>query len=87
MSQNDKLLIEKGIPVLNKEQKDKIRGEWQSQTWDDMILSLNSYGKYIMLRPTGFGKTYTCACACNIGHRNEEKEKKLGVTKIKRFKF
>lgn len=80
MSQNDKLLIEKGLPVLNKAQKDKLRGEWQSQTWDDMILSLNSYGKYIMLRPTGFGKTYTCACACNIGCRNKEKEKKFRIT-------
>lgn len=73
MSQNDKLLIAKGLPVLTKAQKDQLRGEWQSQTWDDMILSLNSYGKYIMLRPTGFGKTYTCACACNIGaHAHEQ---------------
>lgn len=83
MSQNDKLLIEKGVPVLSKADRAKLRGEWQSQTWDDMLLSLNSFGKYIMLRPTGFGKTFTCAAACNIGaHTNKEvtKAKKLGLT-------
>lgn len=77
MSQNDKLLRAKGLPVLSEEERRKLRGEWQAQTWDDMILSLNSYGKYIMLRPTGFGKTYTCACACNIGAHAEN-----GVLKL-----
>ena len=72
MSQNDKLLLKKGIPVLTKNERAKLRGEWQAQTWDDMLLSLHNYGKYIMLRPTGFGKTYTSAAACNIGHLNEE---------------
>lgn len=67
MSQNDALLREKGLPVLTKSQKDMLIRQKQAETWDDMITSLNSYGKYIMLRPTGFGKTYTCACACNIG--------------------
>lgn len=83
MSQNDALLIEKGVPVLSKYEKDKLRGKWQSQTWDDMLLSLNSFGKYIMLRPTGFGKTFTCAAACNIGVHTEkeiDKANKLGVT-------
>lgn len=69
MSQNDKILLEKGLPVLDRVSKNKIRGKWQRETWDDMLLSLNSYNKYIMLRPTGFGKTYTCACACNIGSK------------------
>ena len=63
MSQNDKLLLEKGIPVLTKQERDKLRGEWQANTWDDMLLSLHNYGKYIMLRPTGFGKTFTSAAA------------------------
>lgn len=67
MSQNDKLLSQIGVPVLNTVQRTELRREWQRQTWDDMILCLNSYGKYAMLRPTGFGKTYTCAGACNIG--------------------
>lgn len=83
MSQNDALLIEKGVPVLNKKEKDKLRGKWQAQTWDDMLLSLNSFGKYIMLRPTGFGKTFTCAAACNIGAHTEketDKASKLGIT-------
>ena len=74
MSQNDKLLLEKGLPVLDKVSKNKIRAKWQRETWDDMLLSLNSYGKYIMLRPTGFGKTYTCACACNIGSKLDNNE-------------
>lgn len=72
MSQNDRLLVEKGIPVLTKDERDKLRGKWQAQTWDDMILSLHNYGKYIMLRPTGFGKTYTSAASCNIGYMNEK---------------
>lgn len=76
MSQNDKLLLEKGLPILSKEQKSKLRGKWQSQTWDDMLLSLNSFGKYIMLRPTGFGKTFTCAAACNIGYKSSKDIKK-----------
>lgn len=67
MSQNDKLLRDKGLPVLTEVDRDTILREWQRATWDDMVQSLSSYGKYIMLRPTGFGKTYTCACACNIG--------------------
>lgn len=79
MSQNDRLIEEMGLPVLTNKERVKLRSEWQAQTWDDMILSLNSFGKYIMLRPTGFGKTYTCACACNIGYRNEKKEKELGI--------
>lgn len=69
MSQNDKLLLDKGLPVLNKTKRDNLRGKWQNETWDDMILSLHHYNKYVMLRPTGFGKTYTCACACNIGEQ------------------
>ena len=76
MSQNDRLLLEKGLPILSKEQKSKLRGKWQSQTWDDMLLSLNSFGKYIMLRPTGFGKTFTCAAACNIGYKSSKDIKK-----------
>lgn len=72
MSQNDKLLLEKGIPVLTKQERDKLRGEWQANTWDDMLLSLHNYGKYIMLRPTGFGKTFTSAAACNIGIQSDE---------------
>lgn len=67
MSQNDKLLRQIGVPVLNTEERVALRRSWQRQTWDDLTLYLNSYGKYSMLRPTGFGKTYTCACACNIG--------------------
>lgn len=67
MSQNDKLLGQIGVPVLNTEERVALRRSWQRQTWDDLTLYLNSYGKYSMLRPTGFGKTYTCACACNIG--------------------
>lgn len=67
MSQNDGIIKKLGLPILSKEEKDELRNKWQEQTWEDMTLSLNSYGKYIMLRPTGFGKTYTCACACNIG--------------------
>lgn len=78
MSQNDRLLREKGLPVLTKAERDKLRAEWQANTWEDMILSLNSYNKYIMLRPTGFGKTYTCACACNIGKHAEN-----GVLKLR----
>ncbi|MBO5389401.1 MAG: DEAD/DEAH box helicase family protein [Lachnospiraceae bacterium] len=68
MSQNDRLLLEKGLPVLSRDERNKLRGQWQAQTWDEMLLSLHNYGKYIMLRPTGFGKTYTCACSCNIGY-------------------
>lgn len=67
MSQNDKLLRDKGLPVLTEDERKELRRKWQNETWDDMILSLAQYGKYIMLRPTGFGKTYTCACACYIG--------------------
>lgn len=67
MSQNNKLLEKLGVPVLNSREKAKLRTQWQADTWDDMVKSLNQYGKYIMLRPTGFGKTYTSACACNIG--------------------
>ena len=75
MSQNDRLLLEKGIPVLTREERAELRGEWQAQTWDDMLLSLHNYGKYIMLRPTGFGKTFTSAASCNIGHLDEEAQK------------
>lgn len=67
MSQNNKLLENLGVPILNGYEKEMLRREWQGHTWDDMIKSLDKYGKYIMLRPTGFGKTYTSACACNIG--------------------
>lgn len=67
MSQNDKLLRQIRVPVLSTAERTALRRSWQRQTWDDMILYLNSYGKYSMLRPTGFGKTYTCAGACNIG--------------------
>ena len=79
MSQNNKLLEKLGVPVLTSGEKAKLRTKWQADTWDDMIKSLNQYGKYIMLRPTGFGKTFTSACACNIGVRDLDKEKKLGV--------
>lgn len=67
MSQNDSLLIAKGLPILSSKERRQIRSKWQNETWDDMIQSLHQYGKYIMLRPTGFGKTYTCARAINIG--------------------
>ena len=67
MSQNNKLLEELGLPVLNEDEKVALRRDWQNKTWNDMITSLHNYGKYVMLRPTGFGKTYTCACSCNIG--------------------
>lgn len=67
MSQNDKLLRQIGVPVLSTAERTTLRRKWQRQTWDDMVLYLNTYGKYSMLRPTGFGKTYTCAGACNIG--------------------
>lgn len=67
MSQNDRLLREKGVPILNEEDRQALRDKWQNQTWDDMLLSLHEYGKYIMLRPTGFGKTYTCSKAVTIG--------------------
>jgi len=72
MSQNDKLLRAKGLPVLTKGEKDKLRNKWQAETWDDMLMSLHLYGKYIMLRPTGFGKTYTCSCATSIGSSTPE---------------
>ena len=59
MSQNNKLLEELGLPVLNEDEKAELRRDWQNKTWNDMITSLHNYGKYVMLRPTGFGKTYT----------------------------
>lgn len=71
MSQNNELLEKLGVPVLTSREKAKLRTQWQADTWDDMIKSLNKYGKYIMLRPTGFGKTFTSACACNIGLGSE----------------
>lgn len=66
MSQNNKLLKRKGVPVLTKKQRNDLRKKWQQETWEDMIYNLEHYNKYIMLRCTGFGKTYTCACATNI---------------------
>lgn len=66
MSQNDKLLKNHGLKVLTDTERKALRGKWQNETYDDMKYSLRNYGKYIMLRPTGFGKTYTCACATNL---------------------
>lgn len=66
MSQNDNLLKQKGLPVLTDKERKDLRKEWQDATWDDMKSSLGNFNKYIMLRPTGFGKTYTCACATNL---------------------
>lgn len=66
MSQNDKLLHNIGLPVLSSKEKNKLRSEWQSNTYKDMKKSLQVYGKFAMLRPTGFGKTYTCAEATNL---------------------
>lgn len=61
MSQNNQLLVRQGLPVLSKEEKLALRKKWQDITFKDMYLSLKQYNKYVMLRPTGFGKTYTCA--------------------------
>jgi hypothetical protein len=66
MSQNDKLLIAQGLPALTHEERVEKRREWQSVTWEDMKKSFSMFNKYIMLRPTGFGKTYTCAQATNL---------------------
>lgn len=82
MSQNDTLLKQLGVPILNKEEKCALRKEWQNKTWDDMVLSLSSYQKYIMLRPTGFGKTFTCAASCNIGAKLHNGQVQLNNGKI-----
>lgn len=65
MSQNDELLMSKGIKVISSKERKELRAYWQKVTWEDMKKSLSMYKKYAMLRPTGFGKTYTCACAAN----------------------
>ena len=61
MSQNDNLIERQGLPVLSKLEKMSLRDKWQALTLKDMNKSLKQYSKYIMLRPTGFGKTYICA--------------------------
>ena len=62
---NDALLKEQGLPVLTKYQKKSLRKKWQDITINDMRTSLKQYGKYVMLRPTGFGKTFICALIAN----------------------
>ncbi len=61
MTQNDRLLSEQSIPILSKKDKANLRAKWQQLTIADMNLSLALYNMYLMLRPTGFGKTYVCA--------------------------
>ena len=61
MSQNDRILKEQGFPILSNDEKQLLRSKWQEITFSDMELSLDQYDKYVMLRPTGFGKTYICA--------------------------
>ncbi len=49
--------------------------------------SLNRYGKYVMLRPTGFGKTYMSAMATNIRGIKSKKVIFVYVSEILRLTF
>ena len=64
-----------------------IREEWQNNTMNDMEESLNRYGKYAMLRPTGFGKTYLSAMATNMPDIINKKVVFVYVSEILRITF
>lgn len=55
--------------------RDTERANIQGLTYADMVNDLALYGKTILIRPTGFGKTYMCAQMCNFNNKEIEKLK------------
>lgn len=88
MSQNDKLLKSLGITnILSPYEKKLLQSKWQGETWQDMKYCLKNFGKYAMIRPTGFGKTYTCAQATNIDEITNKKVIFVYVSEILKKTF
>lgn len=72
--------------MINKK-AEKIRAEWQAVTLKDMEYSLNNFGKYAMIRPTGFGKTYLSAQATNLKGIRDKKVIFVYVSEILKRTF
>ena len=66
---------------------EKVRTEWQTVTLKDMEYSLNNFGKYAMIRPTGFGKTYLSAQATNLKGIRDKKVVFVYVSEILKRTF